>query len=63
MRGVDLDVFDFDYDLTWMAFFLSADGKVYSRYGGRSPDSASQYLSRAGLRHADSWRTTRLTFR
>jgi predicted metalloprotease with PDZ domain len=52
MRGVDLDVFDFDYDLTWMAFFLSADGKVYGRYGGRSPESASKYLSRAGLRHA-----------
>ena len=52
MRGVDLATFDFDYDLTWMAFFLNADGKVYGRYGGRTPDSASKYLSRAGLRHA-----------
>jgi hypothetical protein len=52
MRGVDLDVFEFDYDLTWMAFFLNADGKVYGRYGGRGPDSASKYLSPAGLRHA-----------
>jgi predicted metalloprotease with PDZ domain len=52
MRGVDLDVFDFDYDLTWVALFLNADGKVYGRYGGRTPESASKYLSRAGLRHA-----------
>ncbi len=52
MRGVDLDVFDFDYDLTWMAFFLSADGEVYGRYGGRGPDEGTKYRSPAGLRHA-----------
>jgi hypothetical protein len=28
LRGVNLDIFDFDYDLTWMAFFLSADERV-----------------------------------
>jgi hypothetical protein len=52
MRGVDLDLFDFDYDLMWSALFLSADGKVYGRYGGRHPDSATKYHSPAGLRHA-----------
>jgi membrane-associated protease RseP (regulator of RpoE activity) len=52
MRGVNLRVFDFDYDLTWMAFFLSADEHVYGRYGGRTPDSADAVLSLAGLRHA-----------
>jgi hypothetical protein len=52
MRGVDLDLFDFDYDLTWFAFFLSADGQVYGRYGGRDADSPGKHLSLAGLRYA-----------
>jgi hypothetical protein len=52
MRGVDLDLFDFDYDLTWFAFFLNADGRVYGRYGGRDADSPGKYLSLAGLRYA-----------
>jgi membrane-associated protease RseP (regulator of RpoE activity) len=52
MRGVDLDLFDFDYDLTWMGFFLNADGAVYGRYGGRDADSADSRVSLAGLRYA-----------
>src|SRR5262245_18573971 len=52
MRGVDLDGFDFDYDLTWAALILNADGRVYGPYGGRTPDSASGHHSLAGLRHA-----------
>ena len=52
MRGVDLGVFDFDYDLTWMAFFLGGDGRVLGRYGGRDADSAEGRVSLAGLRHA-----------
>jgi membrane-associated protease RseP (regulator of RpoE activity) len=52
MRGVDLDVFDFDYDLTWMAFFLGGDGRVLGRYGGRDAASAEGRVSLAGLRHA-----------
>jgi serine protease Do len=52
MRGVDLDLFDFDYDLTWMGFFLNADGTVYGRYGGRDADSADSRVSLAGLRYA-----------
>lgn len=52
MRGVNLEVFDFDYDLTWMAFFLRADERIYGRYGGRTPDSATAYLTLEGLRHA-----------
>src|SRR5438477_8301428 len=52
MRGVDLDLFDFDYDLTWMGFFLGADGQVYGRYGGRDPDSPDSRVSLAGLRYA-----------
>ncbi len=52
MRGVDLDVFDFDYDATWMAVFLNADEKVHGRYGGQHPVVAQKNLSLAGLRHA-----------
>jgi serine protease Do len=52
MRGVDLDLFDFDYDLTWMGFFLHPDGTIYGRYGGRDADSAESRVSLAGLRYA-----------
>jgi serine protease Do len=52
MRGVNLNVFDFDYDLTWAAFFLSADERIYGRYGSRDADSVDGQLSLAGLRYA-----------
>ena len=51
-RGINLDVFEFDYDLTWMAFFLNANEKVYGRYGGRPAESPSKYWSLPGLRNA-----------
>ncbi len=51
MRGVDLDLFDFDYDLTWMGFFLNVDGVVYGRYGGRDAESPDSRVSLAGLRY------------
>lgn len=35
ITGVDLNVFEFDYDLTWAVFFMNANGKIYGRYGGR----------------------------
>src|SRR5258705_171824 len=49
MRGVDLDLFDFDYDLTWMAFFLDADARVLGRYGGRDAGEPDDRSSGAGL--------------
>jgi hypothetical protein len=52
MNGVDLNIFRYDYDLTWMGFFLNADGNVYARYGGRDPDSAEARVSKEGLLHA-----------
>jgi hypothetical protein len=52
MRGVDLDLFDFDYDLTWMGFFLNAEGTIYGRYGGRDAESADSRVSLVGLRYA-----------
>jgi hypothetical protein len=52
MRDVNLALFDFDYDLTWMAFFLGPQGRVYGRYGGRDAASADGRVSLAGLRYA-----------
>jgi predicted metalloprotease with PDZ domain len=52
MRGVNLNVFDFDYDLVWAALFMNADETIYGRYGSRDAASADQHLSLAGLRYA-----------
>ncbi len=52
MRGVNLDVFRFDYDLTWAGFFLSADEMIYGRFGGRGSGAADEYLTLSGLKHA-----------
>jgi membrane-associated protease RseP (regulator of RpoE activity) len=52
ISGADLTVFDFDYDLTWFAFFLNADEHIYGRYGGRDARSADSRLSPAGLKYA-----------
>lgn len=51
MRGVNLSVFDFDYDLTWMGFFLDADLNVLGRYGDRDAGDADARVSLAGLRY------------
>jgi len=49
---VDLNLFDFDYDLTWACFFLSPDEKIYGRYGGRDAAGADTRNSLAGLKYA-----------
>jgi serine protease Do len=52
MRGIDLRRFDFDFDLTWSAFFLDPDGRVLGRFGGRDAASPDTYLTLNGLKHA-----------
>ncbi len=52
ITGVDLNVFEFDFDNTWTGFFLNADEKVLGRYGGRDARSAEGRLSLPGLRYA-----------
>jgi hypothetical protein len=52
MRGVNLNVFEFDYDVTWMGFFLTADERVLGRFGGRDEHAPSKYLSVPALRYA-----------
>jgi hypothetical protein len=52
ITGVDLHLFDFDHDLTWMAFFLSPDEKIYGRYGGRNGESPDSHNTLPGLKFA-----------
>ena len=35
-NGIDLSLFQFDFDLTFAAFFLNTDKTIYGRYGTRS---------------------------
>jgi hypothetical protein len=48
---LDLNLFEFDYDLTFMVFFLNAEGKVYARYGGRDAKGPDSRQSLEGLRY------------
>jgi len=35
-NGMDLSLFQYDYDQSWAAFILNADRTIYGRYGTRS---------------------------
>ena len=52
MRGVDLQVFDFDYDLDWAALILTPDEKVIGRFGGRDESGPTRFRTFPGLRYA-----------
>lgn len=41
-NGLDLSLFQFDYDQSWAAFFLNADLTIYGRYGTRSHQTESK---------------------
>jgi len=49
MNGVNLNDFQFEYDLTWMAFFQNAAGRTYTRYGGRESHDAESHLTAGSL--------------
>ncbi len=49
MYGADLSQFEFDFDMTWTAFFLNADGTIYARYGARDKTDAMSHNSCKGL--------------
>ncbi len=50
---IDLSLFQFDYDLTFAAFFLNADHTIYGRFGSRSDmKEASRDISMEGFRAA-----------
>jgi hypothetical protein len=50
---MDLTLFQFDYDLTFAAFFLNADKTIYGRFGSRSDQKeAEKEISLDGFRKA-----------
>lgn len=49
-NGLDLSLFQYDFDLTWAVFFLNADRTIYGRYGTRDRRDASVLISLGGLR-------------
>src|SRR5262245_56480934 len=49
MNGVDLSLFQFERDLTWMAFFMDAEDRIYRGYGGREDSEAESHLNRESL--------------
>jgi serine protease Do len=52
ISGADLNIFEFDYDLTWTVFLMNASNKIYGRYGGRDAKSADSRNSLEGLHFA-----------
>ena len=52
MKDVDLAKFQFDYDLTWAAFFINPDGTIYGRYSTRSVAGPMAHNSMESLKNA-----------
>lgn len=52
ITGVDLNHYEFDWDLTWAAFFINGQEKILGRFGGRDPKGPDTRNSLAGLRYA-----------
>ncbi len=48
-NGLDLKLFQFDYDLTFAVFFLNADRTIYARYGTRSSHDGDRDVSVSGF--------------
>jgi serine protease Do len=52
-NAMDLSLFQFDYDLTFAAFFMNADRTIYGRFGSRSHhQNAEKDISIDGFRDA-----------
>lgn len=52
-NALDLSLFQFDYDLTFAAFFMNADKTIYGRFGTRSDiKDATRDISIEGFRKA-----------
>jgi predicted metalloprotease with PDZ domain len=49
MNGVDIRLFRFEGDLTWMAFFMDGSDGIYTRYGGREDGEAESHLNQKSL--------------
>jgi len=53
-NSLDLKLFQYDYDMSWAAMFLNADGTIYGRYGSRnsSGKGSDEILSAAAFAKA-----------
>lgn len=51
-NGMDMTLFQFDYDLTWAVMFLNADRAIYGRYGTRAGQELNKEISIEGLKKA-----------
>ena len=52
-NGLDLDLFQFDYDQSFHAFLMNADGTIYGRFGTRSESKdETQDMTMQGFRRA-----------
>ena len=51
IEPLNLKVFDFDHDLTFMVLFMSPDEQIFSRFGGRCEKGPDERQSLAGLRY------------
>jgi hypothetical protein len=49
MNGQNINLFQFEFDLTWMAFFMDAQDRFYARYGGRDDAGAEAFLTKGSL--------------
>ena len=49
MNGINLDLFQFEFDLTWMSFFMDSKNRVYTRYGGRDDSDPESHLNRDSI--------------
>lgn len=49
MNGKNIQLFQFEYDLSWMAFFMDAKDRFYARYGGREDGDPDELVSKASL--------------
>jgi hypothetical protein len=52
MRGLDLSLFDFDFDLTWAAMMFDDQRRVLGRFGGRDAETPGKYHSLPALRYS-----------
>ena len=52
-NGMDLSLFQFDYDLTFSVFFMNADKTIYGRFGTRAEyENAAKDISIEGFKQA-----------
>ena len=52
-NGMDLSLFQFDYDLTFSVFFMNPDKTIYGRYGTRAEfENAAKDISIESFKQA-----------